>query len=149
MQKIPLRRGGYAIVNDEDYDYVMQWKWRRTTLGYAVRKIPKSTGVIWMHRQINGTPKGYETDHINEDKLDNRRSNLRTVTHGQNTYNRKNKRNTSGHKGVSWNSAANKWCVQIYANHKNHYLGVYTDIEEAIKVYKQAAQKYHGEYANY
>lgn len=149
MQKIPLRRGGYAIVDDEDYEYLMQWKWRRTTLGYAVRTISKSTRVIWLHRVINKTPVGFETDHINEDKLDNRRSNLRTVTHGQNNMNRLNKRNTSGHKGVCWHKASRKWLVQIHANGRKHYLELYADIDEAIKTYQVAAIKYHGQYAKY
>lgn len=149
MKTIPLRNGSYAIVDDGDYAFLMQWKWRMTTLGYAVRTIPKTSKVIWMHRVVNKTPDGFETDHINENRLDNRRSNLRTATHAQNTYNRLDKRNTSGHKGITWHKKGSKWLVQIRHKGQQHYLGLYSDFDEASKAYEKAAREYHGIFAKY
>lgn len=148
MAKVYLRNGKYALIDDEDLELLDGYRWRCTTLGYAVSTISKTSKVIWMHRLVNDTPGGYETDHINQNKLDNRKSNLRTATHGENNRNRLNGRNTSGYKGISWHKGASKWTVQIYAG-KRIYLGIFSDLEEAREVYKQAAEKYHGEYATY
>ena len=89
-----------------------------------------------------------QIDHINEVKTDNRWCNLREATRSQNSINiRKNKRNRSGYRGVSWYPALNKWVVQIQSNNKKITLGYYEDIKEAALAYNEAATKYHGEFA--
>src|SRR5260221_205877 len=107
----PKNPNTFVIVDDEDYEYLNQWKWHLSSNGYAVRrpyiKGSEKTGqkhtVVWMHRVINNTPAGRDTDHINRDRLDNRRSNLRTATFSQNSMNKGlSKSNTSGIKGISW-----------------------------------------------
>ena len=86
-------------------------------------------------------------DHINGDTLDNRKCNLRICTQADNMKNQKKHiRNTSGYKGVSWNKKSKAWEVSITQNGKRHYLGMYKDKEEAIKVRKEAEEKYFGEY---
>lgn len=88
-------------------------------------------------------------DHINGNRSDNRIANLRLVNQSENTANsRKSKANTSGRKGVTWRKDINKWSAQIMVNYKHVSLGVYDDLEEAANAYKQAAQRYFGEYAN-
>lgn len=67
-----------------------------------------------MHRELLGLERGREVDHINGDTLDNRRANLRAVTHAQNMQNRKlHKNNTSGIRGVMFDSRRQRWCGQI------------------------------------
>jgi len=92
MKEIPLSNGGFAIVDDADFDYLSQWSWRRASqTGYPRRSTSKSGKwlTIDMHRQLLGpAPAGYETDHKNRNRLDNRRENLRFVNPRVNRLNR-------------------------------------------------------------
>lgn len=102
-----------------------------------------------LSRIIMDCPDDKVVDHINHDTLDNRKSNLRIVTHQQNMLNSSvNKNNTSGVKGVSWNKKYKKWNANIGFNGKNIYLGCYNDFEDAVKVREEAEIKYHGEFRN-
>ena len=84
-----------------------------------------------------------EVDHINHNRLDNRKSNLRIVTRQENMYNKSEyKNNTSGVKGVKWNKDRQKWQVQINHNKKRIHLGLYSDLEEAKQVRLKAEEKY-------
>lgn len=102
-----------------------------------------------MHRVIlerMGFKDFAQSDHINQDKLDNRRYNLRPATFSQNGCNQGvQKNNTSGYKGVFWNQG--KWMTQIKVDGKVIYLGYYDDPKEAARAYNKAALKYHGEFA--
>ena len=124
----------YAVVDKENFEWLNQWKWRTHSKGYAIRMAGgrKNAHVIYMHRLINDTPDGLETDHINQNKLDNRKDNLRSVTRTQNKFNTGLWcKNTSGYKGVTWNKQVSKWQSQIGLNNKNIVLGYFNDIKEA------------------
>lgn len=83
-------------------------------------------------------------DHINQNKLDNRISNLREVTHSENNRNIGIKTsNTSGIPGVIWDKKSEKWSVQIRTDLGRLYLGMYEDIELAELVIEEARIKYH------
>jgi hypothetical protein len=87
-------------------------------------------------------------DHINGIKDDNRLSNLREATNAQNLANQgKQRTNTSGHKGVSWDKQRKKWSAKIQINRRTIHLGVFENKEDAAEAYKTAALKYHGEFA--
>ena len=137
MAKIRLTKGKFAIVDDADLGLLGQWKWH-SVAQYAARReyVPGGKGkstYILMHRFINNTPEGMDTDHINHDGLDNRRSNLRTVTHQQNAFNpRLNARSTSGHKGVSWVKRIKRWRAHITIDNKYIHLGYFSNIEDAV-----------------
>jgi len=147
MIKIRLTQGKYTIVDNEDFEWLNQWKWHYNN-GYAMRRkhiFGEKRGIyISMHNFINQTPSGFDTDHINRNGLDNRKRNLRTVTHQQNAFNAKlNIKNTSGYKGIFWDRFTNNWRVHITLNNKYVHLGRYAKIKEAISIRKEAEKLYH------
>jgi hypothetical protein len=144
-KEIRLSNGMAAIVDDDDYDFLMQWKWYFNGR-YAMRCINgKTTG---MHRLIAGTPAGVEVDHINGNKLDNRRANLRNCTRSENARNCSVRSdNTSGYKGVFWHKQHGKWSARIKLNGKRHHLGDFDTPTEAGAAYDKAAHEMHGEFA--
>lgn len=153
-KEIQLTRGKVAIVDDDEFEWLSKWEWHFSG-GYAVRtrsrKHEGKTGkAIFMHRIIMRTPPGMVTDHINRDKLDNRRSNLRVCSASENQHNRvANKHNTSGYKGVSWHKRIGKWQAKITVRNKLKHLGYYLTPELAHEFYCLAADILHGEYANH
>lgn len=152
MKVIELTKGQAAIVDDEDFEYLAQYRWRFNN-GYAVRRESCSGGkngkTIQMHRVVNKTPEGFHTDHINGNKLDNRKSNLRTATNVQNSRNvGKHKNNTSGFKGVSFCPRDNKWIAMIRILGKKKNLGRFPTKEIAKSAYDECALRHHGEFAN-
>lgn len=154
MKIIQITQGYSVMVDDEDYDGLMKNKWCYHG-GYAVRgqRKGKTNRLIRMHAQIMGTPKGMVTDHINRNRLDNRRENLRIVTQQYNSLNtRMSKNNTSGYRGVhhvgKGSRKRNKlWAAVIKVNYKTIFLGDFSTPEEAALAYNNAAAKYFGEYA--
>ena len=91
---------------------------------------------------------GIIVDHINGDKSDCRKSNLRVCHKNKNPKNAQTySNNTSGHKGITWMSRLNKWQVSIQVDKDNKYLGVYSDFNKAVEVRKQAEIEYFGEYS--
>jgi hypothetical protein len=153
MKEIPLTKGKVAIVDDDVYDYLMQWKWYYEGTGYAARRARSyelNPGkLIKMHRAImNVDDSKIEIDHINGDKLDNRRSNLRKANRAQNTANRGPLiTNTSGYKGVSFAKREQLYRAYITFNGKQRGLGYHKTKEEAALAYNQAASFYYGEFA--
>lgn len=98
-----------------------------------------------MHRIIIGAPDGKIVDHINGDKLDNRKSNLRIVDSYQNIWNSKNKRKTTtGVKNVTISNDG--YQVRVQRNGKRHFIGLYKDLATAIKIATRARREYHGEF---
>lgn len=101
-----------------------------------------------MHREIMQTPMELQTDHINGNKLDNRKENLRICTCSENQHNKKiYKNNLSGYKGVYFDKANNCWRALIRINGKKIYLGTFYASKDAAKAYDIAAKKYFGEFA--
>jgi hypothetical protein len=147
MKFIQLTQNKYAIVEDEDYEYLNQWKWYYHN-GYAIRNVYRNRKLIKcirMHRLIMNTPDDMEVDHINGNRSDNRKANLRNCTHAQNTRNAKPQaRSKSGFKGVSWNKKNKKWIVVA---RRNVYLGSFRDSRDAALVYDAWARKHYDEYA--
>ena len=156
MIEIPLTQGQVALIDDEDYDLVSQYKWcaswnKRTKSYYAKTNIRKADGtwtMLQMHRLIMNAQKDEQVDHINHDTVDNRKSELRLCTHSQNSHNQgRNSKNTSGYKGVHWYKRDKKWQAQIKLNGKKIHLGYFSTPEEAHAAYCKAALELHGEFA--
>jgi hypothetical protein len=137
MVEIPLPKGGFTIIDDKDYNKISSFHWYKSVLGYVVCQYKGK--LYWMHRLVNNTPEGMITDHINGNKLDNRKCNLRNATCSLNALNSKgNSRNTSGVRGVSWDRLNRNWRAQIWSNYKRIHLGSFKTKEEAENVYKAA-----------
>lgn len=148
-RNIPLPNGRFAIVDDEDYERLMLHKWFCSG-GYAARKIRKGLKITEekMHRVIVDALDGVEVDHVNGDKLDNRRGNLRVCTHEQNMANRrKHRNNTSGYTGVVWLKDQRCWRAEIKVGGRKRYLGRFDNAEDAAKAYDAAALQLKGEFA--
>ena len=135
MKKIKLTQNKYVLVDDEDYEWLNQWKWCFNS-HYAARNVyhGKKVSSILMHRLINNTPEGKQTDHINRNKLDNRRKNLRSVTRSQNMRNK-------GKKGYSWHKRTKKWYAKITLNGKRVSLGYFTKESDARRAYLKEYNK--------
>lgn len=155
---IPLSQGLYALVDSCDSDLAnVKWYARNN---YAARRLPSLKNEKQkhqlMHRLILARILNREllsseqVDHINLNKSDNRRANLRLANRAENCRNIPIPRhNTSGFKGVSWCKANGKWRAQIYLMGKQIHLGYFYDAEEAYAMYCIAAKQYHGEFARF
>lgn len=137
MKKIKLgSRSGeeiFSVIDRYNFDILSKHRWCRSFFGYAVRKDPNGPGIIWMHRIIMGAKHNQFVDHINGDKLDNRRCNLRFVNKPQNAWNSKiPSTNKSGHKNIYFNKRAHKWELNFVTNRKKIYGGLFSEMSDAI-----------------
>lgn len=159
MKEIKLTKNQVALVDDADYEWLIQWKWqakksKRSNCYYAVRgswnNIKKRTDEIGMHRVIlNTVGTKICCDHIDRNGLNNQRYNLRIATHSQNCANiAKRKNATSKYMGVSLRKATGRWRAEIRKNWKGIRLGEYVNEIDAAIAYNNAAIKLHGEFAN-
>lgn len=138
-----------AFIIDKDVlEKIQEYTWCETR-GYIVAAIRDGKGtIIRLSRYIMDCPDDKLVDHINGNTLDNRKCNLRIVTRSQNNVNKvKKSSNKSGVTGVYWDKRDKKWCVEIGFDNNRIYLGRYADFEEAVKVRKEAEEKYFGEYS--
>jgi AP2 domain len=160
MMTVPLHgnkaAGRVALVDDDDYDLVMQYRWivfegpqasGRGHRGPYVQTTVHDGGkciTIRMHNLIMGRT---WIDHIDHDGLNNQRSNLRPVTPDQNQYNARPRAGTSRFKGVFWYKADGRWEAAFRLRGKRHYLGRFATEEEAARAYDAGVRVAYGEYA--
>lgn len=153
MKIIELTKKKVAIVDDADFEYLNQWKWHISSKGYAIRREHLSGGhgnekfrFVLLHRQLMTPSDKQQVDHLNGDKLDNRKANLRLCTPGENQSNRGlQSNNTSGYKGVF--AYGTRWRARIVTGRKNINLGVFDTKEQAALAYNEAALIHHGTFA--
>lgn len=145
LKQIPLTRGLFALVDDEDFDQLMINSWCAGTLGYATCK--RNNKTVYMHKVIIQT--SMEVDHINGNTLDNRKENLRPVTHADNCKNRKksNYKKSSKYKGVNFDKRSNLWRARIALLGKVHELGYFKLEKDAALAYNKAALEIFGKHA--
>lgn len=160
---INLTQGKSTVVDASEYEDLIQFNWFANEahgVWYAVRqvRVTDKKGCRqrkeWMHRRILGLPLEVSDkklgDHINGDTLDNRKSNLRVLDKRGNTLNRKTqKNNTSGMRGVCWHKRVGAWQVRVANRGSRLHLGYFSNLENAIQAYKEAAVVYHGKLARF
>ncbi len=146
VRRIPLTDGYYALVDEADYEALSRHNWRYYN-GYAARQQGRKT--IYMHRQIMDPPDGMMVDHVNRNKLDNRRTNLRVCTRRENILNQAGKRTSrSRFKGVEYRKGRDKCFARIRFRGKRLWLGTFEDEVDAARAYDRAAVECFGEFAH-
>jgi hypothetical protein len=154
-KEIKLTKGYVALVDDDDYEALSEYKWcacENHKVVYALHCFRHNeTGknqMISMHRFIMGVPKkDYVVDHINHDGLDNRKENLRICNKQENAWNHKTIE--SKYKGVAycyWNKRK-PFSSHIAKNSKLIHLGYFENQEDAAKAYDKKAVELFGEFA--
>jgi hypothetical protein len=142
-------QNGIIQIDREDLDKVKQYKWYIACNGYIVANQSHYVGggTIIMHRILMRAPKKVKIDHINGDKKDNRKKNLRPATHAENMRNhRVRKDSITGVSGVGRIKKNGKFRARIQVNKKEIGLGWYVDINEAISARKKAEITYFGNF---
>ncbi len=150
--EIPLSRGFVALVDDEDAEWVLQWRWRaspRIDRTYALRDRPRGFAgrfECYMHRAMLLPSHGMEVDHRDRDGLNNQRRNLREATRSQNQCNRRTMRGHSlGLKGVQ--VSGSRFAARIKVDGKLIRLGFFSTPELAHEAYVRAAREHFLEFA--
>lgn len=145
---IPLSRGLFATVDDADFDWLNQWKWSchgHSPLFYAATKIKGK--IVKMHRLLINPKDGMQIDHIDGDRINNQRLNLRACTQAENCRNtKKHTDNTSGFKGVHYNPKRKKWEANIRYQYRLKHLGRHICPLLAYVAYCRAGRKLFGDY---
>lgn len=149
MKTIPLSKSEkVALVDDEDFSSMSQYKWRINNRGYVVHSLrshergnPNLCDPLPLHRAVMRSERGRIVDHKNGNRLDNRRSNLRFATNAENI------RNQPSAAGVTFHRGRQKWQAAIQFEKRSIYLGVFTDRNDAVAARRAAEIKYFGEFA--
>lgn len=153
MKELKLSNSeSFCLLDDEDYERFKKHVWRLLGAGYVSRGTALKNGkqkTLYIHRLILNAKDNERIDHINRNKLDNRKENLRFCSHVQNHQNiSKFKGNwTSRYKGVHWDKRRKSWRARIKVNGKEIYLGRFINEIDAAKAYNRASIKYHKKFA--
>lgn len=142
---LPLTKGKFALVDELDYPILKMYKWHYANWGNHAKTKINGTEKFLHHFILGDIPKGKEVDHINGNGLDNRRENLRIVTHHQNQMNRRG-HSKLGVKGVIFTKYG-KFRARIKFLGKDISLGNFETLDKASQVYNQKAQELFGEFA--
>jgi hypothetical protein len=154
MREVPLTQGQVAIIDDEDYERVMQHKWCalfNDGIWYAVRaiRVGNKKSLQQMHRFILEVQRGdrREVDHKDHNGLNNQKENLRVCTHAQNMQNCRMFHGRSKYRGVMWYKITGRWLSSIRIQGKSVFQGYFTTQEQAAMAYDLAALTHYGQYA--
>lgn len=153
MKELQLTNGGVTLVDDDIYEQIKIYNWRRDKLA---NHVVRTTGpkqhrkIMRLHRFVMNAQKGQIVDHINGNVLDNRKENLRFASKSTNGMNRlKQANNKSGYKGVCYHKSAKKWVAQLTVSGKRVINSFHETAEEAAEAYKNAALLHHKQFAKF
>lgn len=140
IYKIPLTFNKYALVDFKDYRLLSKFTWCYLKTGYAVRvssRLNPPRKTLYMHREIMKPPDGMVVDHINHNKLDNRRRNLRVITQAENCQNYNNP-----NRGVHFNNSRNRFIAKLKLGRRSIHLGTFKSYEDAVECAREGRKKY-------
>lgn len=148
--------GKYALVDTSDYELLRKYNWFMTRQGYVIRH--SKDGNIYLHKYILESPKGMVTDHINRNKLDNRRVNLRICTYSENSINQdfirkkqfpqvSSKNLPRGVRPVRKNKNGDLYDDRWQVKFRDKHIGIFYSIEDAADAYDKVALEYFGDRA--
>lgn len=148
FERLPLygkySNGKFAIIDTGTG--LSRYRWYVSNIGYIYRRnYAVKNGHIYLHHEVLSAPKGMWRDHINGDKFDNRRCNLRLITPKESACNRGSRLAKSGYRGVR--RKGDRFIAQITDHGKNVYLGCYKTSVEAARAYNESASRIHGSFA--
>jgi hypothetical protein len=151
MAEFQLKKGEVTLVDDDVVPLLAARTWRVDRAGYVGRQYtdPTTKKMVWifLHRLVTAAPTGMQVDHCNQNKLDNRRANLRIASMSQNMGNRKkpsNKPYSSRFKGVTLHRKLGRWQAMC----QDKYIGLFDDETTAARAYDAAALAAFGEFAS-
>jgi len=153
MANIITSKGHVITVDDDDYELLNTFKWHIDADGYFQAHTPMVNGKrkhVKIHRFITNAPTGMVVDHINHDKSDNRKANLRVCTHTENVRNMQTRKQLNGIKGVYFTpneKRKKKYLVCIRVDGRQKNIGRFLTQEEAANAYDIAAKLHYGEFA--
>lgn len=133
MKTIPLTKDKTVKVDDDDYQFLSKLKWCINSSGYA-----KTSNEMYMHRMILGVNNKFVVDHINGDKLDNQRHNIRITNQSVNACNTNVTSGASSYRGVYLDRKTNRWVAQF----RHKHVGMFSAELEAAKAYQEAKTNY-------
>lgn len=147
MQGCTFNTKRFFYFDLEDYDKVKKYCWHESSKGYIASREKTANKIIKLHHLVFHKPqKGNDIDHIDRNKLNNKKENLREISHRFNSINTKiPKNNTSGFIGITWDKEAGKWQAFLSTSNKRKNLGRFLNKEDAIVARLEAELKYFGE----
>jgi hypothetical protein len=147
MKILKTEDGHDSVVDDDVFEWAQNYKWSISQYGYVSRRSSLNDR-IFLHRMICNTPEGWHTDHINGEKLDNLRSNLRVASTKENIRNsHRRSDNKSGYKGVHYRKDRGTYSAEICKDGIKTRLGCYKTAKQAALAYNTAAKELFGQYA--
>ena len=148
--RVPITQGGFAVVDEADRPLVDGLKWSLNGSGYAQHcRFEGGVAIlrVIMHRLLMAPKAGLVVDHINGDRLDNRRCNLRVCTNAENSRNRRPSKNAPfGYKGVRA-SGKSRFAAVVWLDNRSHKIGTFASAEEAARAYDEVIRVHHGAFA--
>lgn len=153
MKVLKLTNGEITKLDDDDFEYFSRWQWHwcgRPNERYVVRWRDDKKGKIYLHVEIAKRAFSFKekVDHIDGNRLNNQKENLRPASKAQNSMNRGPQSNsTTGYKGVYYSKQTMKYQAKINYYGICRHLGFFTDLEEAARAYDKAAKIFHGQFA--
>lgn len=152
MKQIIGRKIGESIIVDDSFEINPEHRWRVDDNGYVCRsrkKFEPGEGQrIYLHHIVAEKKHGQEARHINKNKLDNRRENIKLCSRAEQVINQI-RENKTGYRGIRKlsNTREGRWSASVCVGKIRHYLGSYSSPLDAAMAYDRAAEKFHGSYA--